>query len=297
MVRDRWDVQAVCRAAVPGGGEVPVLPSFSQKAAAGLLYSCPSTTPRFRIPVAVMSTASFRVLQEFGDQWSAVAVQNLLSAAGIESHLLGTDPAAALSMGGAPTNSLVRLRVSEEDYPRARSLLLEHDEEMAGRRSWLCDRCDEPNGPTFDFCWNCDAGRSQRPVPAPAATLETDSGDPIDLRSPFSLPPEDSTRTFASANPYRPVGRCERAVSPERVLDSEESVVNYETAVRRAWLASITSLLVFPPLICLLAVYLLCRLPPRPRSAPPSYLKIGSACAFTVLGFINGVVMWLIVWR
>jgi hypothetical protein len=244
-----------------------------------------------------MSTASFRVLQEFGDQWSAVAMQNLLSAAGIESHLLGTDPAVALSMGGAPTNSLVRLRVSEQDYPRARSLLLEHDEEMTGRRSWLCDRCDEPNAPTFDFCWNCDAGRSQRPVPAPAATLETDGGDPYDQRNPFSLPPADSKRVSASQNPYRPIERCERGVVPDRGLDSEDSVVNYETAVRRAWLASITSLLVFPPLVCLLAVYLLYRLPPRPRSIPPRPLKIISAWGFTLLGFINGAVMWLMVWR
>lgn len=233
-----------------------------------------------------MSKATFHVLEEFGNQWSAVTIQNLLAAAGIDSHVHGTDPAAALSMGGAPTNSLVRLQVAEKDYRRARAVLIEHEEELAGRQPWLCDRCEEPNGPGFEFCWNCDAGRSERSVPDTLVKINADLEPVRDADSPYSVP---LTVPLAnSQNPYRPVDTCNAATIAHPIADSEDNVVAYETAVRRSLLASITSLIIFPPLVCFLAVYLLCNLPPRPPSVRFPAVILRTAWGFTALGFLLG---------
>jgi hypothetical protein len=50
-----------------------------------------------------------------------------------------------------------RVRVRREDYARARELVIAQVEKGKGPpgEDWICPRCNEANGPAFDFCWNC----------------------------------------------------------------------------------------------------------------------------------------------
>jgi hypothetical protein len=50
-----------------------------------------------------------------------------------------------------------RVRVRREDSERARHLVLalQQSRHRSPQEDWNCPRCNETNGPAFDFCWNC----------------------------------------------------------------------------------------------------------------------------------------------
>ncbi|WP_149497767.1 putative signal transducing protein [Roseiconus lacunae] len=234
-----------------------------------------------------MSTQNqFCVLREFGDQWSAVAIQSLLSAANISSHLVGTDPSTALSMGGAPTDSLIRVRVAEEDLPRAQALLRAHDEEKQHQSAWQCERCDEPNEPTFEYCWNCDAERSQ--IPARQPTVGVNNNEEL---APFSTSERSGSPILHSANPYEATDLTGLANPVINREETEESVANYQYAMRRLILASICTLIIFPPLLSVLCLYLLATLPPRPQSIPVPFYRLAFVWGMMALSIGLGIMI------
>lgn len=232
------------------------------------------------------ATPRFRVLRECGDQWSAVAIQTLLLGNEIESHLIGTDAATALSMGGAPTDVLVRVQVKEEDFEAASEMLELHDQQLSALDAWDCPRCDEPNEPTFEFCWNCQAQRPSSPtLPLPSHVAV--SSDPITVDVS-----ELGPRQFSS-NPYQPTGvQAQETKAKMRQVslidDTEENAVAYETSVRQALLLSIVAVLILPPFLCVLALIMLVRLPPRPASVAHPKVRLRMAWLFVLLGVLFG---------
>ena len=94
------------------------------------------------------------------DVQEAHFIKTALEAAGIgarvvEDHLqnaLGDWPASAI----AP-----RVWVSSEDAERARTIIVDWRARQGATREhateWICSKCGEPNEPTFEICWSCQA--------------------------------------------------------------------------------------------------------------------------------------------
>ncbi|MFU7560418.1 hypothetical protein [Stieleria sp. JC731] len=232
-----------------------------------------------------------------------MAVQSMLAGADIRSQLIGTDPGVALSMGGAPTDSLIRVLVSEADLPRAQQLLEQHDQEAKTRTAWRCDRCDEPNEPTFEYCWNCQAKRSNQPIQDAQQEIVPATENPEPVASelpdqPFSIKQAPREKEPLSRNPYqaselpdhRTVRVQKSASSSNNVTDdnSEAAIEHYEHAIRRAMLASVCGLIVFPPLLWILPIFLMSSLPPRPKAVPAPKLKIAFIWSMTAVSFLIG---------
>ncbi|OYP39148.1 hypothetical protein [Rhodopirellula sp. MGV] len=242
------------------------------------------------------SDERFCVLREFGDQWSAVSVQSLLAGAEIRSHLTGTDPGTALSMGGAPTDSLVRIQVAAKDFDRADELLRQHEQELLAKEPWLCARCDEPNEATFEYCWNCQASRSDIPVPKSSSSVSSAFASAKVPNEPYSIPLTNHSRKRLSLNPYEAAEVVESIPNRDFTIDHEATTEAYEAALRRALLASICTIVLLTPISCLLPLYLLANLPPCPNGVPRRKLKLAFIWFSTLLGFLSGsfVSIWML---
>jgi hypothetical protein len=95
-------------------------------------------------------------ISDFANSFQAETIRIRLATEGIQAFLTGTDAAAALAMGGAGSDRLVRLEVAHSDHQRAVALLKADRERMKHARPWICSRCHEQNEPAFEVCWNCD---------------------------------------------------------------------------------------------------------------------------------------------
>lgn len=52
-------------------------------------------------------------------------------------------------------NTLLELWVyRDEDYPQAREIIAEQEQQPGGE-PWTCPNCGEENGGQFALCWNC----------------------------------------------------------------------------------------------------------------------------------------------
>ncbi len=232
-------------------------------------------------------------ISDYPDAFTAEAVRIRLEAAGIRAIVTGTDAATALSMGGAPSNRLVRVEVAQGDYVLAVATLRADAQRLLTAQPWICSRCDESNEPAFDFCWSCDKARSaEDPI---ASRLDDhaviDDSPPechslTDLTPPSMLVPDD-------LNPYRPstlVDQGKRTLPPN---DLQHVINDQDRAeVRRAFLASIVGVLVLPPLVSFYSVSLLLRLPRA------TYHERSLRPAITAAWLINLVcsVTWTIIW-
>ncbi|KAA5541417.1 hypothetical protein FYK55_17790 [Roseiconus nitratireducens] len=243
---------------------------------------------------------ALRVVQRCGDQWSGYTIRNLLLDDGIDAIVSGTDAATALGMGGAPTNSLIQVKVREEDYARAIELIERYQSEPRSEKRWQCARCDEINEGNFDYCWNCQADRatSGRDVTSDSVaqgSIEFD-GDPF--ASPEAVPTESGVAS--SRNPYHPVlihsSSEDDKSTPARLSlrseQEEEAELRYRIAVRRAVLAAIATVFIFPPVLSWFPVVLWLRLPPRPDFVAPPRWQFWVLLAFTGLGIGWGMWIW-----
>ncbi len=85
-----------------------------------------------------------------------------LEEAGIEARVVGDHLQNAV--GDLPSVTIApRVWVNAENFDRARKIISDH---QAQRRSsampaseWKCAECGEPNEPSFEICWNCQAAQ------------------------------------------------------------------------------------------------------------------------------------------
>jgi hypothetical protein len=86
-------------------------------------------------------------------------VRNLLEAAGIEARMKNE-----FLGGGAgelpPTEAWPELWVADEDYPGARRIVDELEQDVA-LPPWRCANCGEEVEGQFSVCWNCGAPRPE----------------------------------------------------------------------------------------------------------------------------------------
>ncbi|MEL6894583.1 MAG: hypothetical protein AAFP90_00575, partial [Planctomycetota bacterium] len=54
----------------------------------------------------------------------------------------------------------IRLQVNEEDLQLASDVIQRLEQDAKQRSPWQCERCNEPNESTFDFCYSCGKSRS-----------------------------------------------------------------------------------------------------------------------------------------
>lgn len=232
------------------------------------------------------SSPSFQILRECDDQWSAVAIQTLLSSDKIESHLTGTDAATALGLGGAPTDALIKIHVDEQDLGRAQEVLRIHEELIQRGKPWECPRCREPNDATFEVCWNCKAHNTDARTDEPWSSGDDET--PRASLAPMTVGTEQPPLNVISSNPYEPTAMSRQAFVEGQIEDTEENAVRYESAVRQALLISVVSVLVVPPFLFPVACWMLLRLPRRPPSLAYPAVRIRAAWAFAALSLATG---------
>ena len=88
----------------------------------------------------------------------AYLVKAALEAAGIEARVVGDHLQNAV--GDLPAIAIApRVWVHAENFDHARKII---DQQQARRQStsgsaigWKCAQCGEPNGPSFEICWQC----------------------------------------------------------------------------------------------------------------------------------------------
>lgn len=88
--------------------------------------------------------------------------QDLLTAEGIESVIQGEDLFGMRGELPLTNDSLPSIWVSEENYERARELVLDFEEgenASADGASWVCPECGEELESQFTTCWNCGTER------------------------------------------------------------------------------------------------------------------------------------------
>lgn len=43
----------------------------------------------------------------------------------------------------------------DQDYAKAKEIIENEVENPESKESWVCSECNEENGGSFEFCWNC----------------------------------------------------------------------------------------------------------------------------------------------
>lgn len=91
----------------------------------------------------------------------ATMVQSLLKEHGIPARIVNTS--LQMAVGDLPWQVITpRVWVHAQHEEQARQLILDWErrpDEESGSHAWECPRCEEQNGPAFDFCWNCSWSR------------------------------------------------------------------------------------------------------------------------------------------
>ncbi|MFK8111021.1 MAG: hypothetical protein AB8B91_02400 [Rubripirellula sp.] len=199
-------------------------------------------------------------LSDFADAFQAETIRIRLAAAGIQAIVTGTDAAAALSMGGAGSDRLVRVEVARSDFDQAMTLLLEDRERLANAKPWICSRCDEQNEPAFEVCWKCSKPQEEGDRLGRIDVAKEGMAAKAGIVGQVAVDPVNSPDLVRDGNPYRPVLVD---AGPGQVMDTVPHEIGEEDRgnVRRAVLASVVGVLLLPPLLTLYGFYLLLGIP------------------------------------
>lgn len=233
------------------------------------------------------------VLRRFSDSITAETLRGRLAVAGIDVYVRGTSIEAAFGLGGAPTSSGMRVEIARGDVEAALAVIAEDDRlrEVAG--DWVCNRCDEENDATFEFCWKCQKERGPNdtkqiptaPQTNPITAPESNVAKPIQ---------RDSVDT---ANPYQPV--LLESVAVDAVsLTSDAIAIHDETidnALRDLFRLACVSVLIIPVPLALYAVYRTLVLPTELKQHPRVNARIRRYFLFN--GFIGAIVVsfWAVI--
>jgi len=109
-----------------------------------------------------MADSEPREVYSAADIQEAHIIKNALEEAGIEARVVGDHLQNAV--GELPAVTIApRVWVNAENFDQARKMIADH---QARRQSsatpaskWKCAECGEPNEPSFEMCWNCQAAR------------------------------------------------------------------------------------------------------------------------------------------
>ncbi len=113
-----------------------------------------------------MADSDLREAYSAANAQEAHFIKNMLSEAGIDARVVGDHLQNAV--GDLPAMAISpRVWVRSNDFDRARQLISDqHSRKLSPNTTitaWACGECGEPNEPTFEICWNCQAARTTKP--------------------------------------------------------------------------------------------------------------------------------------
>jgi hypothetical protein len=167
------------------------------------------------------------------DELGAIQAKNWLETEGVTAGVEGGNVNTALSHVGSALSG-VRLLVAEQDYARARELLVRYGEKNSLRTSWYCGECQETNEPSFDLCWSCGKVREEVDAPFPAAEAE-----PVVASDFTEIRVADIPAKIESNNPYQPPLISEPAIPSRLDRPLDGLTEQMEQTIQRAWRASV----------------------------------------------------------
>lgn len=214
-------------------------------------------------------------LRQCADRVEAETIRIRLASEEIPALITGTDPGAALSLGGAATSRLVRVEVDQSDYELADALLKSDRQRTQTVGPWICQRCCEHNESAFDVCWSCTKIRETR------ENEEKRVGD----ETWQQLTPLDQIEQPKKSVPSAPV------VNDDGLVDDPIEVHN--ESVSRCSRAATVGLLILPPFLCVYAIYLLLRLDPAVYQDPRTRTRVWLIWAANVLILLLGTAFWV----
>jgi len=230
----------------------------------------------------VMTKLTLKPVATYTHAFEAEATRNRLAIAGIRAIVTGTDVAHSFSMGGAPQDRLVRNEVAEENYNRAREILAEDRRRAAQADSWKCGQCGEENDATFDLCWKCHSNISE--------------GEPVKAKTivaPITVDQSTIGKPITDENPYQPILIRAPVVQEQPTRNRPALQPQLASEVNRALRCTVIGLWIFPPLISLYAMYLLCRLPAYWPRHPAARWKVLAAGLVNVVSITAWTAVWM----
>jgi hypothetical protein len=107
-----------------------------------------------------MPDSAPREVYSAADLHEAHFIKSMLEESGIKAHIVGDHLQTAI--GDLPAARIApRIWVNAANFDQARKIITDHE---AQRRSnptpeceWTCTECGEPNEPSFEICWSCQA--------------------------------------------------------------------------------------------------------------------------------------------
>ena len=107
-----------------------------------------------------------REVYSAADTQEAHLIKAMLEEAGVEARVVGDHLQNAIGVLPAVTIAS-RVWVNTEDFDQARKIIADHQARRQSSSSatpaseWKCGKCGEPNEPSFEICWNCQAARDR----------------------------------------------------------------------------------------------------------------------------------------
>lgn len=112
-----------------------------------------------------MADSDLREAYSAANAQEAHCIKAMLNEAGIEARVVGELLQNAVGDFSAGAIS-PRVWVRSNDFDRARQIIShQHSRQRAANTTlteWACPECGEPNEPTFEICWNCQAARTTK---------------------------------------------------------------------------------------------------------------------------------------
>lgn len=91
------------------------------------------------------------------------SVKNILAMHGIDCHIKN-DFVNTMGAEFGISNTLLELWVTnDDDYERARELIIQEFNAPNNLKAWVCQQCGEENAGQFALCWSCQTAIVEEP--------------------------------------------------------------------------------------------------------------------------------------
>ncbi len=102
-----------------------------------------------------------KLLYTHDDRLLVSHIKNVVESGGFQVFLKNEILSSAVGAGASPLDVWVEVWIADaNDYDEALKLI-ETTLSAEDGEEWKCSNCDEPNGPSFALCWNCQAEKPE----------------------------------------------------------------------------------------------------------------------------------------